>query len=257
VTLRRILDHTAGFPAFPAAASSLAPTDGEALLDSLWAAGPETPPGEVLAEHALTYGHLIDGVLAAVEAPSIRMCARELATELGCQFEFGLSSDQQHRSADLTIIDPEWADPYLSHELGRRALACPPGLLNPSTLNSPSYRATSFPAIGLQTNASSLAAFYNDLANPDGHVETRLGHEIHREYLSAQATGFDEFLHENATWSLGFRLDDEEIGMGGMGGSAGWHSPRLNYSMAYTTRGLGTFDRLEQLATIAESIITG
>lgn len=257
VTVRRILDHTAGFPAFPAAASSLAPTDGDPLLDSLWAAGPETPPGEVLAEHALTYGHLIDGVLAAVEAPSIRTCARQLATELGCRFEFGLCPDQHHRIADVTIIDPEWVEPYLAHELGRRALTRPPGLLTPSTLNSPSYRATSFPAIGLHTNASSLAAFYNDLARPNGHIETRLGHDIHHEYLTAQSTGFDHFLRENATWSLGFRLDDDEIGMGGIGGSAGWHSPQLNYSMAYTSRGLGTFDRLEQLAETTESIIAG
>lgn len=256
VTMRRVLDHTAGLPAFPAATSSLEPTDSKALLDLLWAAGPETAPGEVLAEHALTYGHLIDGILAAVGAPAIRACAQELESELGCQFAFGLPFDQQHRIADLTIVDPKWAAPYLSHDLGRRALSYPPGLMNPHVLNSPNWRAASFPAIGLQTNAASLAAFYNDLSNPSGHIKTRLGHHIHHEYLTAQATGFDHFLRENATWTLGFRLDDEEIGMGGIGGSAGWHSPRLNYSMAYTSRGLGTFDRLEQLANITESIIT-
>ncbi|MCD6639762.1 MAG: beta-lactamase family protein [Nocardioides sp.] len=62
-TMRHLLTHQAGLPAFPEVAATVDLADREALVDLLAAATPVHPPGAGVAEHALTYGHLLDEVL--------------------------------------------------------------------------------------------------------------------------------------------------------------------------------------------------
>ena len=62
-TMRHLLSHQAGLPAFPEEASRIEYDDREALVELLAAAAPAHPPGAGVAEHALTYGHLLDEVL--------------------------------------------------------------------------------------------------------------------------------------------------------------------------------------------------
>ena len=74
-----------------------------------------------------------------------------------------------------------------------------------------------------------------------------LGEELHREYVGAQVTGHDLLLDREVTWTLGFQRDEQDIGMGGAGGSSGWWSFDGEYAAAYVTRGLGTHDRDEEV----------
>ena len=60
-TLRHVLSHQAGMYVFPEEALSIDALDTEGLIDSLARAVPLHPPGEGAGEHALTYGHLLDG----------------------------------------------------------------------------------------------------------------------------------------------------------------------------------------------------
>ena len=62
-TMRHLLSHQAGLPAFPESALRVEYDDRETLVDLLAAAAPIHPPGAGVAEHALTYGHLLDEVL--------------------------------------------------------------------------------------------------------------------------------------------------------------------------------------------------
>jgi hypothetical protein len=119
----------------------------------------------------------------------------------------------------------------------------PRGLLDPDVLSSDRWRTTSFPAVGLHASARGLATFYGQLV--DGSVRELLGAELHREYVGAQVTGHDLLLDREVTWTLGFQRDEDEIGMGGAGGSSGWWSFEGEYAAAYVTRGLGTHDRAE------------
>lgn len=70
-TLRDILTHRAGLPVFPSSAATVDMLDDAALRRCLASATAESAPGTNLAEHALTYGHLIDGVLRAATGRSL------------------------------------------------------------------------------------------------------------------------------------------------------------------------------------------
>lgn len=254
-TLRHILSHTAGLPVFSPAMRDADPLDRAALLGDLVAQDPAWMPGEVPAEHALTYGHLIDGALAAVGADGVRTAAADLGSRLDAELWFGVPESELHRVADLEILDPAWVQPYLARELAGPALTVPPGPLDPAHTNSTAARLASFPAIGLFTTATSLARFYDDLPRTDGILGRLLGDELHAAFTTAQVKGVDEFTEGYVEWSLGMRVDGGELGMGGIGGSSAWYAPELDYSMAYVTRGLGTFDRADALAEAVEDAI--
>jgi CubicO group peptidase (beta-lactamase class C family) len=254
-TLRHLLSHRAGLPAFSSAADTIDALDHDALVADLVAAAPIGVPGEVIAEHALTYGHLIDGLLAATGAPDARTAASALGDLLDAELHFGLPAVEQHRAADLEALDPEWVAPYLARGEGRRMLGRPSGHLDPARLNSAAWRAASLPAVGLFTTASSLSRFYDDAHRTDGRLAERLGSTLHAEYLAPQAVGHDLFVDGDVEWSLGLRVDGGEIGMGGVGGSSAWYSPAHDYSFAYVTRSLAGFDRVDALADAVEAAL--
>lgn len=269
-TLRHLLSHRAGLPAFSPAADRIDALDAEALLADLVASPPIGPPGEVIAEHALTYGTLIDGLLERAGAPDARTAAARLAAlwapDAGpddgrgpdvspIELRFGVERHEHPRVADLEVIDPDWAAPHLAREGGERMLGRPHGHLDPAHLNSDPWRAASMPATGLFTTASSLARFYDDVHRADGRVAARLGSALHAEYLAPQAVGHDLFVDGPVEWSLGLRIDGGEIGMGGIGGSSAWYSPGRDYSFAFVTRSLGTFARVDALADAVEAAL--
>ncbi|MFD3840713.1 serine hydrolase domain-containing protein [Streptomyces sp. NPDC058642] len=70
-TLRQILTHRAGRPRFPAEAADLDLLDDTGLRDSLARTAPEYVPGTSLGEHALTCGHLVDGILRAAAGTTL------------------------------------------------------------------------------------------------------------------------------------------------------------------------------------------
>lgn len=251
-TLRHVLSHTAGKAVFAPEAADVAPHRADALVDVLARQAPTTVPGEQLAEHASTYGHLIDGLLAAAGAPSVRDRTRQVAAALDAELWFGVEPGDLDRVADLEPLSDGWADGYLTDPFARDALTRPPGLLDPAYLRTEAWRRTSSPAVGLHTDARSLAAFYDDLSREDGVLAGLLGADLRAQMLRAQASGPDAFLRGPATWSLGLRVDDDEPGMGGIGGSAAWWSPAHGYAMAYVTRGLLDHARVDAVATAVE-----
>ncbi|MBN9611988.1 MAG: beta-lactamase family protein, partial [Actinobacteria bacterium] len=150
-TLRRLLSHRAGKFAFPDETADEHPFDQQALIASLAAAVPEFPEGLGSVEHATTYGHLINGVLHSVGAPSVARTATELGELVGATFYFGVPDAEQDRVADLELIDAGWVDPYLGSDAAKRALTRPRDVLDPAALNRPEWRSTGFPAVGLHT----------------------------------------------------------------------------------------------------------
>lgn len=259
-TLRDVLTHRAGKSAFSARTADLAPDDARALRDDLAASAPEHPDGFGSVEHASTYGHLIDGVLAAVGAPSVADAAPLLGDLVGAVFRFGVPVSELAAVADLEVVDEEWVAPYLASPTAARALTRPAGLLDPALLNGARWRRTSFPAVGLHTDAVSLARWYDDLAaslapEARGRLRTRLGEPLLREAVTGAGAARDGFTGDEADWALGMRVDGGETGMGGLGGSAAWHSPGHDYSLGFVTRGLGTHQRVDELADLVEECL--
>jgi CubicO group peptidase (beta-lactamase class C family) len=254
-TLRMILSHTSGKWAFPPEADSVAPSDPAALIRALERTPPDTIPGTRLTEHAATYGHLVDGLLAAAGAPSVADRAAEISAALGGQFKFGLPDEDLHRVATLMAADESWPSRHLTSDVARRALTVPHGLLDPWFLSTPAWKQTSFGAVGLMTDAHSLASFYDDLVRPDGTIATLLGQDLLAAVVTPAAMGYDHFVGRDVSWGLGVRVDGDEVGMGGIGGCAAWHSRKADYSMAYVTRGLADHRRADAVADAVEAAL--
>jgi CubicO group peptidase (beta-lactamase class C family) len=248
-TLRHLLCHQAGLPAFPEAAREVAYDDRDALIDLLAAATPVHPPGDGIAEHALTYGHLLDEVLRRVTGESLDARFARIADAAGWDLHLRVRDRDLHRAATLVEATERWRADYLEDPRWGPALGRPPGLLDPAVLSSDRFRRTPFPAVALHATALALASFYDDLARPGGLVATRLGHDLWRAYVEPAATGHDLVLDREVTWTLGFQVAEEdgrvELGMGGAGGCSAWTEPAAGIGAAFVTRGLGTHDRGE------------
>lgn len=69
-----------------------------------------------------------------------------------------------------------------------------------------------------------------------------------REAVRAQYSGPDLLLGEHVRWTLGMQLDDDgSWGMGGIGGSVAYADPSRGYALAYVTRKLGDFARVDAI----------
>jgi CubicO group peptidase (beta-lactamase class C family) len=64
-TVRHVLAHASGLPAFPRPIDDIA--DWHAICGMLAAAEPEFPAGTAVAEHAMTYGHLVGELIRRVD----------------------------------------------------------------------------------------------------------------------------------------------------------------------------------------------
>jgi len=243
-TMRQVLHHSAGLPRFPDAAADLAFDDLAGLTRLLAAAPPEFEPGSAVAEHALTYGHLCDAVVRRATGDDLADRFAAIAAAHGWDLHLRVGSADLARCADVVALDG-WPGDYETDLRLGPALALPRGLLDPDVLNSERFRRSSFPVIALHASARGLARFYADLTAPDGPVAVRLGPDLHAAYVGPQASGHDLLLDRDVTWTLGFQVDDQDLGMGGAGGCAAWWSLADGHAVGFVTRGLGGEDRAD------------
>ena len=245
--MRHLLSHRAGLPWFAESALTVDFDDRERLAGLLADAAPIHPPGEGVAEHALTYGHLLDEVLRRTTGEPLAERFARIAADAGWDLHLRVPERDLPRVA--TLVEPEgtWRPGYLEDPRWGPALGRPPGLLEPEVLNSDRFRLTSFPAVALHASALSLASFYDQLLRPDGFVAERLGHPLWQAYVRPAATGHDLVLDRPVTWTRGFQVAEEdgrvELGMGGAGGCSAWAEPAAGYGAAFVTRRLGGHER--------------
>lgn len=250
-TLRHILSHQAGLPRFPAEAKGIDLLNEEALRGALQSSPPEFEPGTQVAEHALTYGHLIDGAVRASTGQSLgKTYASRVKPALEVDAWFGVPADQHYRVADIEHALPGGATQFITDTAPTydEVLALPAGTLDPERLNSAGWRHGVFAAINLHASASGLAGFYARLLSPDGPVRQLLGAELHEEYVRTQVCGYDATVGLTVNWTLGFLRSASFIGLGGLGGSAAYWSYRNDHAVAYVTRRLHDHSRVAEIA---------
>ena len=250
-TVRHVLSHQAGLPAFPERASDVAYDDYDALVALLADATPVHEPGTACAEHALTYGHLCDQLVRLATGEDLASRFARLADQQGWDLHLRVAAGDLPRVADPVAVEEDWPARYRDDPRWGPAMVRPAGLLDPAVLGSDRWRTTSFPAIGLHASARGLATFYGHLM--DGTVADLLGAELHAAYVGPQVTGHDLLLDREVTWTLGFQVDEIDLGMGGAGGSSAWWSFGGQYAAAYVTRGLGTHERSDAVYDLLET----
>jgi CubicO group peptidase (beta-lactamase class C family) len=260
-TVRQVLTHQAGLPAFPLPRPASALADWDLLAGDLAAATPEWPPGTAHGEHALTYGHLVGELVRRVDGRDPgRFVAEEIAGPWGLDLGFGLGSADQRRAADLEYGAPDWPAATLGTPgtLRHRALANPDGCLDLAVLDGPLWRATRVPAVNLHTTAMGCARLYAGLlAGGELDGVRLLRPDTVAQLARVQVEGPDRLLERHVRWGLGVQVDADtgEWGMGGIGGSHAFASPRRGYAMAYVTRRLADHARGTRVWEVLESCL--
>jgi CubicO group peptidase (beta-lactamase class C family) len=241
-TVRHVLSHQAGVVAIDAPTTTDTFYDWDRMCALLAAQQPEWTPGTAHGESALFYGHLVGEIVRRVDGRHIGAFLRdEVSGPARLDFAFGLSAADQARAVDLTCLDA--ITPASTSDLYQRATTNPPGSRDPAVVNSAAWRSAEIPAINGHGTARGIAGLYAALLSGD-----LLSPDLLTEAVSKQCSGIDRvFGHENA-WGLGFGIDEEGYGMGGLGGSYGGACTRNGgYAIAFVTGTMGSHERGEQV----------
>jgi CubicO group peptidase (beta-lactamase class C family) len=260
VTLRHVLSHTAGLPVFPVARPAEALADWDLLCADLAAATPMWTPGEVAAEHALTYGHLVGELVRRIDGRSLgEFLAAEVSPAWGLDLGFGLSPADSARCADLGYGDLDWPVTVLGDPGSLKALSLgnPAGCLDLAVLNSELWRAHQVPAVNLHATALGVARFYAGLLGGGALDGVRVwSPQIVAEAVRVQHDGVDRLLDRPVRWALGMQVEEDgSWGMGGIGGNAGYADPARGYAFGYVTRHLAGFERVDALIEALHSCL--
>jgi CubicO group peptidase (beta-lactamase class C family) len=244
-TVRHVLSHQAGVVLLARPAPTEAFYDWDHLCALLAAQEPCWEPGTAHGESALFYGHLVGELVRRVEGRSVgRFLREEICGPLGLEFAFGLSPAQQARAVDLTGLDSAFraANAAGRPALYRRATGNPPGAQDGDVVNGAAWRAAEIPAVNGHGTARAVAGFYHALV-----TGALLSPGMRDEAVTAQSTGVDRVFGQHTSWGLGFGIDDDGYGMGGLGGSYGGASTAGGYTLGFVTGSVGDHDRADAL----------
>ena len=238
-TVRHLLTHQAGLVVLDDPAPTSLFYDWGALCARLAAQQPRWVPGTAHGESALFYGHLVGELVRRVDGRSLgRFLREEICRPLDIDFAIGLDADTQRRAVELTGLDDTFRSAMFDGrpQLFRHALTNPPGALDAAVVNSTEWRAAEVPAINGHGTARAIASFYAHVAAGDV-----LSAALRDEATTAHVAGPDQVFGTTSSFGLGFAVDDDGFGMGGVGGSLGAASPD-GYTVGYVTGSLSTAD---------------
>jgi CubicO group peptidase (beta-lactamase class C family) len=256
ITVRQMLSHQAGLIALREDLPGDAIFDRERIVRALEREEPWWPPGTAHGEHAYFFGHLIDELIRRIDGRSLRdFFSEEIALPWKLDLHIPVTDLELARVAELVGLKEAWPDGQIGDPgtLYRRAIGNPPAALLSEVVNSERWRKAEVPAINGYGTAHAIARFYVGLLGGGELDGVRiLSEEICREATSTQVSGIDRFLDEHAEWGLGFALEDDFFGHGGLGGSIGYGLRDLDLAVAYVTNRMADHDRADAVLEEAE-----
>jgi CubicO group peptidase (beta-lactamase class C family) len=239
-TVRQVLSHQAGLVALREPQPLETALDWDRAIAALRAEEPWWQPGTAAGEHALWYGHLVGDIVMRADGRTLGAFFREeIAQPLGLDFEIGVTDES--RIADLTASGG-WREEMLAgvSDLYRLAVDNPRCLRDLDVLNSSEWRRAEIPAVNGHGDARSVARFYDALLRGE-----LISDDLLAEATRPQWTGTDVLLEDERSWGLGFAVEPDGFGMGGIGGSLGWADPERGLAFGFVTAALGDHDRAE------------
>jgi CubicO group peptidase (beta-lactamase class C family) len=236
-TVRHVLSHQAGVVVLDDPAPTEALYDWDALCALLARQEPMWEPGTAHGESALFYGHLVGELVRRVDGRSLGTFLRE---EVGLEFAFGLSPEEQLRAVEITGLNDDFARENMQGkpEIYTHAIGNPPGARDGAVVNSAEWRAAEIPSINGHGTARGAAGLYAALLQ--GQL---LSPDLLAEATRAQCSGIDQVFGHDVSWGLGFSVDEDGYGMGGTGGSFAAASTVGGYAIAFVTGSMGNHDR--------------
>ncbi len=251
VTIAQALAHAAAVPGWREAISAAELADVVAASERLAASRPWWPVGEP-GEHAVSYGHVVDGILRHATGRGVASWWDDVHAA-GVRIGVGPGAREP-----FPLEDPggTWRAEWEDQADGLGALvANPPELLDVDWVNGPEGRALVAPAVTGYGSAHDLAHLWEWWVGEDARAQ--LGDDLHRRATTPQVTGHDHVLDREVGWCLGPQLDEDGLGMGGMGCCVGWHESVTGLSVGLTTPRPGSWDRLDPLFAAFDALADG
>lgn len=244
-TVAHALTHRAGVPAIREVLTDADLLSWDTMTAALAATETWWVPGERLAYHTNTYGHLVGELIhrASGQMPGERL--RGVAGPLGADIWFGVPEAEQHRCADI-LWDPASPLPTVAGFAGlegdvlMNALAHlnPPGYSSVGLVNTPEWRALPLGSTAGHASATGIARLYAALLEP-GRL---LSPDLLARAGSPQAAGRCPILGDDVTWGLGFQPTTPRRPLGpnphafghfGSGGALGFADPDAGIAFGY------------------------
>jgi len=234
VTIRQILNHTAGVPAVPLDTTVEDLCDWDKMCAAMAAAELWWEPGTKVGYHAMSFGYLLGEVVRRATGKRIsQVLAEEVAGPLGVAGElwFGMPPSEHHRLARLED------EPGAAGQAAQMMASLPPDLPmfrsappelfpNAEFGNRPDTLAADIPAGG-KTSARAIARMYAALLGEVDGVRLIPPQRL-AQATAVSASGIDEVFGMPSTWGLGYAIGGPAgdpqaaptvFGYGGVGGS--------------------------------------
>jgi len=229
VTVRHVLNHTAGVPGIPldTTIEDLCNWDKmcAAIADEeLW-----WEPGTKVGYHAYTFGYIVGEIVRRATGKKISQVLREeVAGPLGVADEiyFGMAESEQHRLARLEDAPfPGGEMPQMPPDLPMFKAGPMSTFPNAQMGNRTDVLSADIPAGG-KVSARAIARMYAALLTEVDGVQL-ISAERLREVTAVSSSGMDQVFGNPTTWGLGYAIgglgDPQDVktvfGVGGVGGS--------------------------------------
>jgi CubicO group peptidase (beta-lactamase class C family) len=241
ITVRQVLNHSAGVPGLPPDTTVAAACSWPAMVAALEDAQPWWEPGTKVGYHAYTFGHLAGEIVRRVTGRELGAVLDELTADLGRpgEIRFGIVPGT---AVDLAVLEDAPCDAGaadLPDDLPMFRVV-PRALLPTAALgNDPRMIAADLPA-GAKVTARALARMYAGWLGPVDGVRL-----VSPERLAAasaeSSSGTDQVFGNESRWGLGFGLwlpgdqsASRAFGMAGAGGSWAGADPERGLAVAVT-----------------------
>lgn len=237
VTVRHVLQHTAGIPHMPDGIGLADVVDWHMMCRAVAELTPQWPPGEHMAYHAITYGWLLGELAQRVDGRSFaEILQQELCDPLGIKDMYvGMPDEAGPRVA---ILDEPDFEPPPSEESGPQAI---PAWICPlhQWMNTPEARRACVPASNGIMTAKSLARHYAALL-PGGIDGVQLLSDARIQTATVPLRLSDG---RPLAQGLGYKLGEEgsllgtsaaAFGHGGYGGSVGFADRERHLAVGLT-----------------------
>ena len=266
VTVRHVLNHTAGVPGIPldTTIEDLCNWDKmcAAIADQeLW-----WEPGTKVGYHAYTFGYIAGEIVRRATGKRISQVLREdVAGPLGVADEiyFGMPESEHHRLARLEDAPMAGPMPEMPPDLPMFKAAPMSAFPNAAMGNRTDVLSADIPAGG-KGSARAIARMYAALLTEVDGVRL-ISAERLRQATAVSSTGMDQVFGMPTTWGLGYAIgglgpvaqDSQTVfGLGGVGGSFACGDTATGIAFAFTKNRLTQdFNAASELSLIVKNAL--